>query len=185
MRTTSNRLLWTGLLAAPALALALGAGVPALADDDDDEGGRGSRVAAPLDPRYAEECGACHVPYPAWALPARSWDRIMTGLSDHFGDNAELAPDTAAAIGRYLKANAADTARSGEARELGAARGDAPLRITELPGFKKEHREAAARAMKSKPDLKLSQCDACHTQAAQGSYRESQINVPGVGRWED
>jgi hypothetical protein len=31
----------------------------------------------------------------------------------------------------------------------------------------------------------FSQCDACHTRAKQGSFREHEIHIPGYGRWDD
>lgn len=163
---------WTALPAGLALGLALLA--PA---------GAG---AAGMDPLYVKECGACHVPYPAWALPARSWEQMMAGLKDHFGDNAELDAKTAAEITAYLTAHAAERAR-GEAREFqrGVGRDAVPLRISELPHFKGEHREIPARVYQDNPDLKLSRCDACHTKAAEGSYRERDIKLPGGIRWED
>lgn len=193
MNDTLKQLWWAGLLAAPLLILGPAGPVdPARAETDDDRGAeepfeRSARSGTPMDPLYVEECGACHDPYPAWALPARSWDKMMGGLADHFGDNAELPADTAAAITRYLRANAADASPRGEAHEFlrGVGRNDAPQRITELPHFKKEHREVPRRAFRRNPDLKLGQCGACHTKADQGSYREGEIDIPGVGRWED
>jgi len=52
---------------------------------------------------YTDACGSCHLVYQPGLLPARSWDRIMTALSDHFGDNAELDPAASSEIRRFLK----------------------------------------------------------------------------------
>jgi hypothetical protein len=198
MNDTLKQLWWAGILAAPLLALGpVGQPGPALAEEDDEgmeepfertsRSGEGQSASAAMDPLYAEECGACHVPYPAWALPARSWEKMMGNLADHFGDNAELPAETAAEITRYLKVGAGDAPGRGEAGEFlrGVGRNDAPQRITELASFKREHREIPRRVYRDNPDLKLAQCDACHTRAAQGSYRERDINIPGLGRWED
>ena len=35
-----------------------------------------------------QECGECHMAFQPALLPAESWRRIMTGLSDHFGEDA-------------------------------------------------------------------------------------------------
>ena len=42
-------------------------------------------------------------------LPARSWQKMMQGLDKHFGQNAELDAPTAADIGQFLQATAADS----------------------------------------------------------------------------
>ena len=52
---------------------------------------------------YTDACGSCHLVYQPGLLPARSWDRIMATLSDHFGDNAELDPAASSEIRRFLK----------------------------------------------------------------------------------
>ena len=43
-------------------------------------------TAVPAEPAkvFAAECGACHMPYPAALLPARSWQAIMAGLAGPF-----------------------------------------------------------------------------------------------------
>ncbi len=172
--------------AAIVATLALAAGI-ALSDEEFYE--RVTRDIAPVkNSTYATECGSCHFAYPAGLLPAASWERIMTGLASHFGDNAELPADTAAQIRQYLVANAAD--RAGIGRSVGFSRYDTartpPLRITETPYFMAKHRELPRRAVQDNPEVKsLSRCDACHTRSAQGSFSESEIRVPGFGRWDD
>ena len=63
---------------------------------------RSTGVAATTSPLYLEECGSCHMAYPAGLLPVSSWRRIMANLDDHFGDNAELDAQTATQITDYL-----------------------------------------------------------------------------------
>jgi hypothetical protein len=189
--------LLTGLVACAGVALLLVGPVAASGDNDerDDRYERGaysleqktgSSTKSAFDPLYAEECGACHVVYPPGALPARSWEKMMGGLSDHFGDNAELEPIDTAALTAYLVANSAEHAR-GDIRELSkrTKASETPLRITELRYFKKEHDEIPSRVFKAQPDLKLANCEACHTKAEQNSYRERDINIPGFGPWDD
>jgi len=171
----------------------LTAGLTVARADDDREGPIDGRLAGPdvapaADPLYVEECGACHFAYPAGLLPARSWERVMAGLKDHFGDNAELAPDLAAKLTTYLTENAADRAtdRRGAWLLRGLADGAAPLRITELPAFRGEHREIPARLVQDNPDVgSLSRCEACHTRAPQGYYNDRGVRIPGYGRWDD
>jgi Dihaem cytochrome c len=160
---------------------------------DDDEGGLGGRLAGPdvapaTDAKYPEECGACHFAYPPGLLPARSWERLMAGLEDHFGDNAGLPPDDRTTLTAYLAQHAADRAGARRAgaivRSLGAA--DAPIRISEVPYIQREHREIPARLVKDNPDVgSLARCDACHTRAAEGYYNDHGVRIPGYGRWDD
>jgi hypothetical protein len=150
--------------------------------------GSASRVATADNPVYREECGSCHMAYPPGLLPARSWDRIMNGLNDHFGDNAGLDAATKAEITRYLSANSADRSEYRHSRRLlrTLAPDSVPLRITETPYIRHEHNELPAQAVAENPDVRsLSNCNACHTQAEQGSFSESEIRIPGYGSWDD
>ncbi|OGT18937.1 MAG: hypothetical protein A2V90_03015 [Gammaproteobacteria bacterium RBG_16_57_12] len=136
---------------------------------------------------YQKECGDCHIAYPAELLPARSWEHLMNKLDKHFGENAELSEDNRQALSRYLTENAGDRSRGSPGKLLKSLdRSQTPERITELPYFKKEHREIPARFYEQNPKMKsLSNCEVCHTRAAQGSFAEGEINIPGIGRWED
>ena len=159
------------------------------ADDDSYWGrGKGPDVAPVRDARYAKECGSCHMAYPPGLLPARSWQKLMGNLADHFGDNAELPAEDAAAITDYLAKNAADRSnyrRSVKIDDSLSAR-QTPLRITQVPYIAGKHREIPARLVTGNPKVRsLSQCAACHTKAEAGSFSERDINIPGYGRWED
>ena len=148
----------------------------------------GGRLRAELDPQYTEECGACHFAYPPQFLPARSWRKLMDGLADHFGENAELDPAVREQLTAYVSANAAETSNAMVSRKLmrGVEADAEPLRISELPYFVKEHREIPARMIADNPEVKsLSHCAKCHQDAAQGNFDEHGVRIPGFGRWED
>ncbi len=136
---------------------------------------------------YQEECGSCHFAYQPGLLPVASWQRLMDGLANHFGENAELGKEVSDELRAYLVANAAD--RVGTGRSPGIAnslRGSAPLRITETTYFRRHHHEIPARIVKDNPEIgSFSRCDACHTGAAQGNYDEHGVRIPGYGHWED
>ena len=139
-------------------------------------------------PKYAAECGSCHVAYPAGLLPARSWTRLMSSLDNHFGENAELAPATRTLLLDYLLSGAAD--RSGDRRSLkimGLLAADAtPLRITKTPYIAAKHREIPSYMIVGNEKVRsLSNCDACHAQASKGNFSEHQVRIPGYGRWDD
>jgi len=161
-------------------------------DDDDDEHGyyrRAPAYAAPVRAEsrlYVEECGSCHLAYPPQLLPPASWSRIMNGLEDHFGENAELDPESHQQIGQYLQL--LSTPRRGEYRQIlrNMDPRRAPLRITEMAYFKRKHREIPRRFISGNDKVRsLSQCDACHQDAARGYFDEDRVIIPGVGRWDD
>lgn len=134
--------------AAPAALLALMlAAAPALAFE---------RVRPVTDTATKKECGECHMAFQPALLPAGSWNKIMDGLADHFGEDASLQADLAARIRAYLTAN--------------AGRGDpALLRITEQRWWVREHRMPAN--VWQKDDVRSkSNCEACHRDAAKGLY---------------
>lgn len=122
-----------------------------------------------------KECSACHLAFQPQMLPARSWEALMNGLDNHFGENAALDAKTAEDIKAYLVANAADAA--GASRWMrGVSDKDTPLRISETPRFKRAHREVSAATFQRKDIGSAANCAACHKEAAQGLYLE-----PGEG----
>jgi len=141
---------------------------------------------AARDAVWAAECGACHVAYPARLLPAASWERIMDGLADHFGENAELAPETAARIRAYLTAHAARARGTGwgydEAHEKRSAPDEeqvtAPMRITETRWFRHEHDEIRASVWQRAAVGSPANCGACHRGADQGEFNEHRVKIP-------
>jgi len=129
----------------------------------------------------ATECASCHMAYPAGLLPARSWMRMMNSLENHFGEDASLSPEETAAISRYLKDNAADSATANErSRRIasGIALNAAPLRFTETPYFGYLHDEVPATVWKRAKIGSRANCIACHTRAETGSFAEREIKIP-------
>lgn len=137
---------------------------PALAGSDD-------WMPPVTDPLTRTACGDCHMAFQPGFLPARSWSRMMDTLSDHFGDNATLPPDQAAAIRTYLTANAGDVRPQGAAAQYmrWVAPDGAPQRITENPAFLRDHDFRPS--VWQRPDVVTrSNCLACHKGADQGVY---------------
>lgn len=129
---------------------------------------------APLPPAYVEECGSCHVAFPARMLDAASWQAVIGGLERHFGVDASADPQTLAPIRAYLE----QAAR----RKPTAADGEPLLRITDTRWFRHEHDEIPSRLRTGPEAVKLSDCTACHQQAASGSYAERDIRMPKKGQ---
>lgn len=126
-------------------------------------------AASTPDPLYQAECGSCHVAYPARLLPAESWRRIIAGLSAHFGADASLDADSAAAIEQYL---------TSQARRPRRSESTAPLRITDTRWFRREHDEVPRLWWDSPAVRGPSDCGACHTEAERGRFGEGGIRRP-------
>lgn len=123
------------------------------------------------DPLVQKECGTCHMAFQPAFLPARSWNRMMDELSDHFGEDASLPADKAQAIRAYLTANAGDVVMTGRARKYmkWVAPAGTPQKITENPDFERKHR-FADKVWKDPKVVTKSNCPACHRGADQGYY---------------
>jgi hypothetical protein len=161
-------------------------------DEYEEHEGRGGQAPTVLrDPGYAQyqtECGDCHMAYPPALLPAASWEGVMAGLADHFGDNAELDSATSREISAFLVRNAADRARGEYAERTRRATRDRtpPLRITQTDYFRGQHHEIPASMVTANSDVgSFSRCEACHGRADQGIFEEHEVRIPGHGRWDD
>jgi len=164
-------------------------GGSALAEDDGWGWSRRAPGVAPVqNALYKDECGSCHFAYQPGLLPARSWEKLMGHLDDHFGENAELSEKMLRELMDYVTANAADRHKGFKrsAKIVRSLEGKTPLRITDVPYIRYKHHEIPRDFIKNNPDIgSLSNCMNCHTRADTGSYSERDIRIPGVGRWED
>ncbi len=145
-------------------------------------------VAAVENVLYKKECGSCHFAYQPGLLPALSWEKMMAGLENHFGDNAELLKEDQVEITMYLIANSADYSDHKASIKISRSLDGMgnPLRITDTPYFINEHNEIPAKMWKDNPKVKsLSYCDRCHANAEAGSFNEHNVNIPGFGKWDD
>jgi mono/diheme cytochrome c family protein len=168
--------------------------------DDEDEAGEGRRAMRSTrgpkmqKPEYAElyrqECAACHMAYQPEFLPKRSWKKMMSdkALQDHFGTDATLEESDRQKIAAFLEANSADSKATGKYfRKIARSIPDraTPLRISETPYFKKEHREIPRRLITQTEVKSIANCAACHRTADKGYYGERDIVIPNYGRWDD
>jgi len=131
------------------------------------------------DEQHIDECGACHMAYPPELLPKESWKKIMLGLDDHFGENAELDDGTFTHIDNYLQQHALSNDHptietvSSWFRSLPE---NAPIRITALPGFLEHHKDPIRRLGEgSDEEGFFSPCEDCHKEAASGVFDKEQI----------
>lgn len=125
--------------------------------------------AAPRNPAYDDECGGCHTAYPPGLLPAASWQRVMGGLSRHYGTDASIDAARASELLAWLRAHAATGRRAAPPPQD---------RITRSAWFLREHREVATDVWHRASVRQPSNCAACHTRADAGSFREREIGIP-------
>jgi cytochrome c551/c552 len=138
-------------------------------------GAEGGQSLPPIDHAATlDACAACHMAYPPQMLPARSWQKIMGNLADHFGEDASLAESVRADILAYLTTHAADASGTGQGPHFlrGLSADAVPLRITEMPFWTRAHDELAASDF-SAPGVKSpANCVACHHTATKGEFGE-------------
>jgi len=129
---------------------------------------------------WQQECASCHIAYSPALLPRASWKKLMTGLDQHFGENASLDPVTQADILRFLELNAADTGTSqlGQRVMRDMDRKAAPLRVTETRWFVRKHDEVPRSAWTRKSVGSAANCAACHRKAEQGVFDDHSVRIP-------
>ena len=155
-------------------------------DDDDHKKDRNGskhskkRYLRPVDnPTYKEECGACHFVYQPELLPSGSWEKILAGLEDHFGEVLELDPESRKIIAEHLKANAAEHSSAKRAVKITRSLGNrTPLRITHVPYIQEKHHEVSPSVLKRESIGSLSNCSTCHTTAEKGIYEDDHVVIP-------
>jgi len=135
-------------------------------------------AARPAPAAYAKECGACHMAYPAALLPADSWRAMMGDLSNHFGEDAWLPPETVATLTGWLTANAAETWDSKAGHAFRRAGAEAPLRVTGTPFWRRRHDDLPEALFRSAAVRSPANCKACHADAPSGAFRRAAIDVP-------
>ena len=120
---------------------------------------------------YQQECGACHVAYPAGMLPAASWERVLGHLNSHFGVDASLDATAERDIRAWLQQ------RAGTFRH---AASEKPVqdRITHTRWWRRQHDEVSAAAFKRTSVGSASNCGACHPNASLGKFSERDVKIP-------
>ena len=168
------------------LAAVLAASFCAGAADDrfDKKFGEKMGFAPARDPMYLKECGSCHFAYSPGLLPARSWTHMFGRLDRHFGENVTMNAETRAKLLEYLNANAADvSAYAGSQTFMERIKPNTtPRRLWEVPLFKEMH-TVMMEVISTKPKVKVksvTNCNACHQKAAEGSFANGELYIPGL-----
>jgi len=134
---------------------------------------------------YEQACAACHMLYAPSMLPARSWEKIMADLSNHFGDNAEVTAAVNTEVTAYLKRNAAENDGRRYAKSmLGLLKdGETPGYISDTKYFKLMHDAVKPKMVLGNPDVRsFARCEACHSQAQEGKFNSIEARIPNYFR---
>ncbi|HCL3519159.1 TPA: diheme cytochrome c [Pseudomonas aeruginosa] len=153
-------------------------------DAEDHKGGRHGNykrpkqlaVSADAPEAWREECSACHLAYPPGLLPADAWRMQMKDLSNHYGSDASLDPETETVILDFLLQASVNNRLPMEGEGSGF-----PPRITETRWFLKKHDEIRPSTFKRPSIGSASNCVACHRDAERGNFDEDRVKIPKVG----
>ena len=102
----------------------------------------------------------------------------MSGLANHFGEDASLDPPKTEALRAYLTANAADKFDTLAARRLSRADPNDPLRPTSSRFWRLRHAGISDAAFQSKAVQGRTQCAACHADAVDGLFSPLSVHLP-------
>jgi nitrate/TMAO reductase-like tetraheme cytochrome c subunit len=122
--------------------------------------------------KYRQECAACHIAYPPGMMPAASWQKLMAGLTKHYGADASLDDATVRELSTWLGVNAGTYRRVSEEPPQN--------RITQTAWFLRKHRdgEVPADVWKRASVRSASNCMACHAGADKGIFNEDAVRIP-------
>ena len=134
----------------------------------------------PDNAHWREECGSCHAVFYPSLLPARSWEKIMSGQADHFGTDLGLDASTTQAVLKFLQDNAADQhlTEAGLKIDQSVPRKATPLRITDTAYWIRKHREIAAADWANPLVQNKANCAACHSDADAGTFEDGAMQIP-------
>jgi hypothetical protein len=103
----------------------------------------------------------------------------MDRTKDHFGEEIPCDSREQKEIKGYLQKNGADRSSwKKSSKIMTSLKGKSPLRITEVPYIQSKHRKISADVLKRQSIGSLSNCQACHKTADQGSFDDDYVTIP-------
>ncbi len=134
----------------------------------------------PQSDTWNTECGDCHLAYHPTLLPARSWNKLLEQQHDHFGEDLDLDPDTLAELRAFANRYAAESGIDEPAYKINRSipRDQTPLRITDTPYWRHKHEDIDAAVWRNPKVAGKSDCAACHLDAEQGTFEDSDMRLP-------
>ncbi len=120
-------------------------------------------------PAELQQCGDCHMVFPSRMLPSRSWAAILSGMDNHFGEDAAIPKNDLDKIRDFLTSHAADSpdATPLERHYLSAlVPTSTPLRITATPWWNQMHADFNFEGARHSQVKSAANCLACHKDVA-------------------
>lgn len=134
----------------------------------------------PDNAKWREECGSCHLAFHPGLLPARSWQKVMSEQSRHFGTDLALDDATSKELLAFMLGNAAENSSREAAFKINRSiKPEAtPLRITETPYWVNKHRSIDETGWRSDKVKSKTNCAACHLDAETGTFEDAAMRIP-------
>lgn len=131
---------------------------------------------------FFEKCGKCHKHYPPFMLPKDSWQGLMEGLENHFGEKItenNITKVEQESIKNYLLSHSAEYSTQKLAvktlHSLGQMR---PLSITKSSYWRESHEDIKQEVFKNEKVKDQSNCFACHKNFEYGIFESHLIDIP-------
>ncbi|NOX15889.1 MAG: cytochrome B [Epsilonproteobacteria bacterium] len=122
------------------------------------------------DNSFSKECSDCHMLYPPYLLPKKSWSLMMSNLENHFGEDASLDIITNHSILAFLKKNSAETSTQEAAFKINKElqKNDKTIAITKTNFWKNKHKNVDKSLFSNKEVKNKANCKACHQNIQKG-----------------
>jgi cytochrome b len=130
---------------------------------------------------WKSECtDSCHSVLHPTLLPAKSWEKLMSQLENHFGEDASIDTEAQNEIRSFLVTNAAEHSTTEASQKIlwFLANDDSPIKITETPYWKRKHSGIAEDVFNRKGIFSPMNCSACHSDAEVGLFEDANIKIP-------
>lgn len=134
------------------------------------------------DHAYAQNCSKCHKNYPPFMLPKASWEKLMDGLDNHFGEaitDKNITRSDQSDIREYLITHSAETSSRKLAFRTLASLGEMrPISMTKVPYWREIHAHIDRSVFKNDHVKNASNCFACHAGFEYGILDNTRIHIP-------
>lgn len=133
---------------------------------------------------WRSECGDCHLAFHPSLLPARSWQRMMEQQEEHFEEDLALDEETIDEIRVFLTENSSEKGLTEFARWITreVPANEVPMRITEINYWQRKHKDINEAYWSSSLVGSKANCSACHRDAEQGWFEDSNMVLPKLSK---
>lgn len=133
-------------------------------------------------PIFADKCTKCHKNYPPYMLPQASWEKLLDGIDNHFGEEItenNITKVEQKSIKEYILSHSAENSSHKLSFKTLASLGEMrPVSITKSPYWREVHEGIDAAIFKQPNIKKKSNCFACHIGFDKGLFDVKLIVIP-------